>query len=184
MIISRDPQLGVYYASCGFVCEAVEQWRQLEETPSESRDSRYPGLSCIVNLLLDTNIQVAISHAYLHISPSYWSLSHWLTATSSSYCFRVFRSCFITSQFTATISQSDFESEWVRTCWYDVTLQAVIMSNIEWLISRDPDRTLHLLMKTSAELNNDHILNLLADRPLHCVAFLEHLVVSTLLQYS
>ena len=54
------------------------------------------------------------------------------------------------------------------------------MSNVEWLIARDPDRTLHLLVSTSAELNNDHILNLLAERPLHIVAFLEELVVSVL----
>lgn len=52
------------------------------------------------------------------------------------------------------------------------------MSNVEWLIARDPDRTLHLLVSTSAELNNDHILNLLAERPLHIVAFLEELVIN------
>ena len=36
----------------------MEQWRQLEEMEVESRDPRYPGLGCIVDLLLDTNIQV------------------------------------------------------------------------------------------------------------------------------
>ncbi|KAL5267139.1 hypothetical protein ACHWQZ_G004241 [Mnemiopsis leidyi] len=104
--------LGEYYASCGFVSEAVEQWRQLEEMEVESRDPRYPGLGCIVDLLLDTNIQ------------------------------------------------------------------AVIMSNVEWLISRDPDKTLQLLISTAAELNNDHVLSLLAERPLHIIAFLEELVIN------
>ena len=51
-------QLGVYYASCGFVSEAVDQWRELEESEMETRDPRYPGLRCIVELLLSTNIQV------------------------------------------------------------------------------------------------------------------------------
>ena len=52
------------------------------------------------------------------------------------------------------------------------------MSNVEWLISRDPDKTLQLLISTAAELNNDHVLSLLAERPLHIIAFLEELVVS------
>ena len=54
------------------------------------------------------------------------------------------------------------------------------MSNVEWLISRDPDKTLHLLISTTAELNNDHILSLLGERPLHIIAFLEELVVRRL----
>ena len=53
------------------------------------------------------------------------------------------------------------------------------MSNVEWLISRDPDKTLQLLISTAAELNNDHVLSLLAERPLHIIAFLEELVVSS-----
>ena len=63
------------------------------------------------------------------------------------------------------------------TCNAPSLSQTVIMENVEWLISRDCDVTMVLLTRTTAELNHDHILQLLADKPNHLLAYLEELVV-------